>query len=933
MTDYKETLNLPGTSFPMKANLPQREPDLLNLWNKSNLYKKIRKQQAGKEKFLLLDGPPYANGNIHIGHAVNKVLKDMVIKSKTLSDYDAPYVPGWDCHGLPIEHQVEKKKGKVGSKINASDFREACRDYAEKQVKQQKEDFIRLGILGQWDDPYLTSDKKYEAEQIRAFSKIIDNGHLEYGFKPVHWCLDCKSALAEAEVEYQDKESISIDALFVVSDRSSFMDKALINLTNKEADIAIPIWTTTPWTLPANQAVVLGEKIKYSLVETKLNNQVIYLLMADDLIESVCNRYDLQQWEKLDTIDPNAIKGNLLKHPFYDKQVPLLVGDYVTTDSGTGAVHTAPAHGHDDFMMGKKFSLSLESPVSAHGVYEEGTEFFSGHHISKVDELIVKKLEENKTLANSQKFKHSYPHCWRHKTPLIFRATRQWFIGMEREDFRENCLQAIKEVEWFPNWGEERIKGMILGRPDWCISRQRYWGVPIPLFIHKETKELHPETNSLLKVIADRIEKEGINAWFDTDIKEFINDDANEYIKSSDTMDVWMDSGLAHHAVDVNFECIEPIADLYLEGSDQHRGWFQSSLLTSVAMHSRAPYKQVLTHGFTVDESGKKMSKSEGNVVAPQTVINNLGADILRLWAASTDYSKEMNISEQILKRNSDAYRRIRNTARFLLSNLSDFCPDKEMVQHEDLLLLDQWVLNRLIEIDEGIKKDYDNYAFHRIAQTLHNFCVVDMGGFYLDVIKDRLYTMQKDSLGRKSAQTLLYYISELLVRWISPILSYTSEEIWKLLPGKREESIFLTQWYQLSKIDIKSEWKKIQDINEAVSKSLEISRDQNIIGSSLDAELILYLDQGMEDFLKPFSDELHFLFITSSVELKKLSEAPMDATKGEGFAAMVESADQNKCNRCWHKNKTVGKSKTHLELCSRCEGNISEDGESRSYF
>ena len=933
MTDYKETLNLPGTSFPMKANLPQREPDLLDLWNKSDLYKKIRKQQAGKEKFLLLDGPPYANGNIHIGHAVNKVLKDMVIKSKTLSDYDAPYIPGWDCHGLPIEHQVEKKKGKVGSKINANDFREACKEYAEKQVKQQKEDFIRLGILGQWDHPYLTSDKKYEAEQIRAFSRIIDNGYLEYGFKPVHWCLDCKSALAEAEVEYQDKDSISIDALFVVSDRSSFMDKALIDLTNKEADIAIPIWTTTPWTLPANEAVVLGEEIKYSLVETELNNKAIYLLMADNLIESVCNRYDLQQWKKRDSIDPNLIKEEFLKHPFYDKQVPLLIGDYVTTDSGTGAVHTAPAHGHDDFMMGKKFDLPLESPVSAYGVYEEETEFFSGQHISKVDELIIEKLEENKTLANSQKFKHSYPHCWRHKTPLIFRATRQWFIAMERENFRENCLNAIKEVEWFPSWGEERIEGMVSGRPDWCISRQRYWGVPIPLFVHKETNELHPETNNLLKLIADRIEKEGINAWFDTDASEFINDDANEYIKSSDTMDVWMDSGLAHHAVDVNFDCIEPIADLYLEGSDQHRGWFQSSLLTSVAMNARAPYKQVLTHGFTVDESGKKMSKSEGNVIAPQAVINNLGADILRLWAASTDYSKEMNISDQILKRNSDAYRRIRNTARFLLSNLSDFCPDKEMVEHEDLLLLDQWVLNRLIEIDEGIKKDYNNYAFHRVAQTLHNFCVVDMGGFYLDVIKDRLYTMQKDSLGRKSAQTVLYYISELLVRWISPILSYTSEEIWKILPGKREESIFLTQWYELSKIDIKSEWKKIQDINEAVSKSLEISRDQNVIGSSLDAELTLYLDQEIEDLLKPFSNELHFLFITSSVKLKKLSEAPMDATKGAGFAAMVKSVDQNKCNRCWHKNTTVGKSNTHPELCSRCEINISEDGESRIYF
>ncbi|MBT5216424.1 MAG: isoleucine--tRNA ligase, partial [Gammaproteobacteria bacterium] len=627
------------------------------------------------------------------------------------------------------------------------------------------------------------------------------------------------------------------------------------------------------------------------------------------------------------------IKGALLKHPFYDKQVPLLIGDYVTTDSGTGAVHTAPAHGHDDFMMGKKFGLPLESPVNEYGVYEEGTELFSGHHISKVDDQIIETLKENKTLANNQKFMHSYPHCWRHKTPLIFRATRQWFIAMEGENFRDNCLNAIKEVEWFPSWGEERIEGMVSGRPDWCISRQRYWGVPIPLFIHKKTKELHPETTGLLKLIANRIEEDGINTWFEADINEFINDDANEYIKSSDTMDVWMDSGLAHHAVNVNFDCIEPVADLYLEGSDQHRGWFQSSLLTSVAMHSRAPYKQVLTHGFTVDESGKKMSKSEGNVIAPQTVINNLGADILRLWAASTDYSKEMNISDQILKRNSDAYRRIRNTARFLLSNLSDFDPDKEVVKHEDLLLLDQWVLNRLLDIDQGIKKDYDNYSFHRVSQTLHNFCVVDMGGFYLDVIKDRLYTMQKDSLGRKSAQTLLYYISELLVRWISPILSYTSEEIWKYLPGEREESIFLTQWYELSKIDIKSEWKTIHDLNEVVSKSLEIARDQNIIGSSLDAELILYLSPEMENFLKPLRDELHFLFITSTVKLKKLSEMPKGATQGENFAAVVKSVDENKCNRCWHKNSTVGQSKQHPELCSRCEDNISKDGESRSYF
>ena len=933
MKDYKETLNLPDTSFPMKANLPNKEPEILKFWEDIGLYKKIRKQQKDKKPFILLDGPPYANGKIHIGHALNKILKDIIIKSKTLSDFDAPYIPGWDCHGLPIEHQVEKKKGKVGAKIEAKEFREFCKSYAIKQVEEQREDFIRLGVLGEWGKPYLTLDKDYESEQINAFAKIVKNNHVIYGHKPVHWCLDCKSALAEAEVEYQDKDSLSVDVSFRVIDNEEFINRSGLENYKPESKAIIPIWTTTPWTLPSNEAVVLGGNIDYSIFETTLNNERIICLLATELLETNLKKWGVDLIGEPKNIDPSVLEGLMLEHPIYKKQVPILIGDYVTTENGTGAVHTAPAHGQDDFVIGKKNNLDLECYVNSYGVFDEKKEFFSGQHIFKSEPMILEKIEAGKNLIHQERFIHSYPHCWRHKSPLIFRTTRQWFVSMDNEGFRENCLKAIGEVKWFPEWGQERILGMVSTRPDWCISRQRYWGVPIPLFISKEDQALHPKTNEVMKSIADDIKNHGIEKWFESSVKDYLGKDYKDYEKSSDTMDVWMDSGLAHYAVSQNHKEISFPADLYLEGSDQHRGWFQSSLLTSVAMNGSAPYKQVLTHGFFVDEHGKKMSKSLGNVIAPQNIINSMGADILRLWVASTDYTSEMRISDEILKRNSDMYRRIRNTARFLLSNLGDFNPDEDMIEYDEMLLLDQWIIDRLGNVNEQIKDDFERYSFHRVSQTLHNFCVNDMGGFYLDIIKDRLYTMPENSIGRRSAQTVLMHIAESLVRWIAPILSFTSEEIWQLLPGERESSVFLSNWHQFPSSDSDEEWQTIQGLNETVAKSLEVARDKEVIGSSLDADLTLYVDEKLMSFLEPVSEELRFLFITSNASIAPLNEAKKDALRGDYCAISVKKSEFSKCNRCWHRQESVGDSKENPELCSRCENNISNQPEQRLFF
>ena len=929
MKDYKDTLNLPGTSFPMKANLPNREPEILKFWDEIDLYREIRKKGEGKKTFLLLDGPPYANGKIHIGHALNKILKDFIVKSKTLFGYDAPYLPGWDCHGLPIEHQVEKKKGKVGPKLTAREFRDHCREYALRQVEEQKEDFIRLGVPGEWDNPYLTLDKRYEAEQIRAFAEIYANNHVTYGHKPVHWCLDCQSALAEAEVEYMDKVSTSVDVLFKIVDPSDFIKRANTKKIDDRTDLYIPIWTTTPWTLPSNEAVAMGGEISYGIYGLRIDERDILVIIANDLKQSIENRWRVENLEMLEEISAENFSGLQLQHPFDERTIPVLLGDHVTTENGTGSVHTAPAHGHEDFQLGKENDLDLNCYVNSYGVFTNAKESFANDHIFKSESNIIERLRESGLLISNEKFEHSYPHCWRHKTPVIFRTTRQWFISMENEDFRSACLKSIKDVEWKPTWGEERINGMIETRPDWCISRQRYWGVPIPLFTHKDDQTIHPDTPKLLKQIADKIEDQGIDAWFDADAEEFLRDDANSYDKSTDTMDVWMDSGIAHKTVSHLFDHITNEADLYLEGSDQHRGWFQSSLLTSVAINKHAPYKEVLTHGFVVDENGHKMSKSLGNTVSPQSVINNMGADILRLWVASTDYTSEMKISDQILKRNADTYRRIRNTARFLLSNLNDFDPKTNQQKVEDLVLLDQLAIQRLAILNEQIMNEYNNYSFHKIIQLLHNFCVNDMGGFYLDILKDRLYTMPSNSFGRRSAQTALYLIAESLTRWIAPILSFTAEEIWKHMPEREVESVFLSEWLDLPKFESDIDWDQLNQINAIALKALEVARDNGEIGSSLDAHLIISVDQETHDLLNQFSEELRFLFITSSVDLQ-LDDA-LDSN--QDISVTVKKSDAEKCGRCWHRQESVGDSDEHPEICARCISNISDSPEVRSFF
>jgi isoleucyl-tRNA synthetase len=720
--DYKATLNLPKTDFAMKANLAQREPTLLKQWNDKQLYQQIRQHCAGRPKFVLHDGPPYANGAIHIGHAVNKVLKDIIIKSKTLSGFDAPYVPGWDCHGLPIELMVEKTVGKAGVKVSAAEFRSACRTYAAKQVAIQKDEFVRLGVLGDWDNPYLTMDYAFEADIVRALGTIAANGHLSKGAKPVHWCTDCGSALAEAEVEYEDKHSPAIDVRFRVMDEAAFMaccHSAPEHLGH--GPLSVVIWTTTPWTLPANQAVALNPELDYAVVQCSVDGQPERLVVAEALLKDVAVRFGWHEHHVIGYCKGQALEHQQLQHPFYERQVPIILGDHVTTDAGTGAVHTAPGHGQEDYVVGMKYGLAVDNPVGNNGVFLPSTPLFAGLHVFSANDKVLEVLRERGQLVHHQALLHSYPHCWRHKTPIIFRATPQWFIAMDKNHLRDTALAEVKRVGWVPEWGQARIESMLDNRPDWCISRQRTWGVPIALFVHQESGELHPRTAELIETVAQRIEQHGIEAWFALEASELLGDDAAEYVKSQDTLDVWFDSGVTHAAVLNRRSQLQFPADLYLEGSDQHRGWFQSSLLASVAMHGQAPYKQVLTHGFTVDADGKKMSKSKGNVVLPQTVMKSLGADVLRLWVASTDYRGEMSVSDEILNRTADGYRRIRNTARFLLSNLDGFDPALHSVAATDLIALDRWVMDRAWQLQAEIIEAYEQYQFQSIYQKILN--------------------------------------------------------------------------------------------------------------------------------------------------------------------------------------------------------------------
>ncbi|MGK3142906.1 isoleucine--tRNA ligase [Pantoea sp. C2G6] len=937
MSDYKSTLNLPETGFPMRGDLAKREPGMLQRWYADNLYRVIREAKKGKKTFILHDGPPYANGSIHIGHSVNKILKDIIVKSKGMAGYDAPYVPGWDCHGLPIEHKVEQMIGKPGEKVTPAEFREACRKYAAEQVEGQKADFIRLGVLGDWDRPYLTMDFGTEANIIRALGKIIGNGHLHKGAKPVHWCLDCRSALAEAEVEYYDKTSPSIDVMFNAIDADAV--RQAFGVTQVNGPISLVIWTTTPWTLPANRAISLHPEFEYQLIQIEGRA----LILAKELVESVMKRAGVSEWQVLGECKGAALELQKFQHPFLAIESLVVLGDHVTLDAGTGAVHTAPGHGPDDYVIGQKYGIETANPVGPDGAYLPGTyPTLDGVNVFKANDMIVELLKEKGALLHVEKLLHSYPHCWRHKTPIIFRATPQWFISMDQKGLRAQSLQEIKGVQWIPDWGQARIESMVANRPDWCISRQRTWGVPMALFVHKESEELHPDTLALMEKVAQRVEQEGIQAWWDLDPRELMGDDADHYVKVPDTLDVWFDSGsTSYSVVDARPEFGGHAPDLYLEGSDQHRGWFMSSLMISTAMKGKAPYRQVLTHGFTVDGQGRKMSKSIGNTVSPQDVMNKLGADILRLWVASTDYSGEMAVSDEILKRSADAYRRIRNTARFLLANLSGFNPATDLVKPEEMVVVDRWAVGRAQAAQADIVASYENYDFHEVIQRLMQFCSIEMGSFYLDIIKDRQYTAKGDSLARRSCQTALWHIVEALVRWMAPIMSFTADEIWGYLPGERAQYVFTEEWYQglfgLAEDEALNDayWAELLKVRGEVNKVIEQARADKRIGGALEATVTLYADPELAAKLQALGNELRFVLLTSGAQVTDYALANDEAQQSEllkGLKIALHKAEGEKCQRCWHYTTDVGQNPEHAAVCGRCYTNVAGEGEQREF-
>ena len=959
MADYKNTINLPRTDFPMKADLAQREPKMLQRWQEQGAYAQLREAARGRPRFVLHDGPPYANGAIHIGHAVNKILKDVIVKSRGLDGFDAPYVPGWDCHGLPIELAVEKKHGRPGQKLDAAGFRAACRQFATEQVVLQREDFKRLGVFADWDRPYTTMDPQYEAQQIRAFGRIVRNGHLYKGAKPVHWCLDCRSALAEAEVEYEDKTSTAIDVAFVVADRADFARRAGVAAPDAEIGrVAVVIWTTTPWTLPANEAVALGPELAYAVFEVPriaaaqdsvptdaalaaAAGDLDWLVLAEDLAAPCLTRYGIEPSAArvVARFVGTALEGLQLEHPFHERRVPVILGAHVTLETGTGAVHTAPAHGQDDFIVGPRYGLPVRNPVGADGRFLEGTAFFAGQKVEEATLQIVALLRSRDRLLAAAAYRHSYPHCWRHKTPLIFRATPQWFISMEQQGLRANALRDIEAVEWTPGWGEQRITGMIENRPDWCISRQRTWGVPIPLFVHRVSGELHPRTGELIDAVADRVAVGGIDAWFALDPTELLGADTAEYDKVTDVMDVWADSGLSFECVGASRPEVSTPADLYLEGSDQHRGWFHSSLLMSEALYARAPYRGVLTHGFTVDDKGRKMSKSLGNVIAPQKVMQSLGADVLRLWVASTDYANEIGVSDEILRRMADSYRRMRNTLRFLLGNLAGFDPRRDAVAVESMVALDRWALGRARELQDEVVSAYRAYDFHLIYQKVHNFCVVDLGGCYLDVTKDRLYTMAAASPARRSAQTVMHQIAEAMVRWLAPILSFTAEEVWGYLPGARAPSVFHATWHPLPAVAASGiDWPALIALRADVQRELERLREAGQIGAPLQARVELLCAPELVANYAALGDELRFLLITSEALVSVLPagaaapEGAVAAASRSGVWIRAQPLQAPKCVRCWHLRVDVGQNAAHPELCLRCVSNVDGPGETRRY-
>lgn len=908
--DYNKTLNLPSTSFPMRGNLPQREPEIQAFWEEKKIYHRLlaKARQEGKKKFILHDGPPYANGHIHTGHALNKTLKDIIVKFKAMEGYHTPMVHGWDTHGLPIEQQVIKDNRIDRHALNPVDFRQKCREYAERFRSIQEEEFKRLGVWGLWDQSYMTLKPEYEAKQIEVFGEMAKKGYIYRGLKPVFWCPVCETALAEAEIEYQDKESPSIYVRFPVVDGKGVLP---------EKDTYVVIWTTTPWTIPANLAVCLHPDYEYVLFRSGADRY----LVAEELLDNFSRETGISVSGREKSFRGTDLEGVECHHPFMDWKSPLILGDHVTLESGTGCVHTAPGHGLEDFEVGIKYNLAIFSPVTGTGRFTDEAGKYAGMKLDDANQVIIEDMDLSGHLVKAGKTVHQYPHCWRCKNPVIFRATPQWFASIE--GFRDEALAAIAKVKWIPDWGEERIANMVRQRTDWCISRQRTWGVPIPIF-YCSGCEKPIITNETIDRVRDLFAAEGSDAWFKYEAGEILGEDfscpecgGTSFIKEKDTMDVWFDSGSSHMAVLTQQPELSWPADLYLEGSDQHRGWFQSSLLTSVAVTGQAPYRAVLTHGFLVDGEGRKMSKSLGNVVAPEKIIKNYGADILRLWVASSDYQSDIRLSMEILKQMTEVYRRIRNTARFLLGNLYDFRP-QDAVPYEALPELDRWALLKMEKLLRRVTESYRNFQFHQLYHAVHNFCAVDLSAFYLDVIKDRLYTFAADNDKRRAAQTVLYTILRNLVKIIAPVLVHTAEEIWRHMPEdyKEEESVHLVPWPEFNDLYLDSgleeRWEELLRLRNEVTVALEKARAEKLIGSSLEARVVLTIPSTRQKLVDYFRDDLAALFIVSQVEIESAGE-------GSQLQIRVEKAAGEKCTRCWIYHPEVGRSEHHPGLCPKC--------------